>query len=407
MTTQPSEPIATADRSWHVRMSGRDPAEAHRTATPLELLFDLCFVIAVGQAAASLHHELAEGMVGHAVVSFLVVFFTIWWPWVNFTWFASAFDTDDVPYRLLTFVQIAGILIVTGGVPLAFEDLDFRIAVLGYVVMRAALVGQWLRAAREDPVHRRTALRFALTIGLIQVGWVVRLAIPGPMSYVAFVALGILELAVPIWAERAGPPTPWNARHVTERYGLFTIIVIGECLLAATTTIQATFDAGGLTLALAAVAGGGLLLVFALWWSYFKDSAALLPDVRLRTAIAWGYGHYVIFASVAAIGAGLQLATESTLGHGELDSVGVAATLGVPVVTYLIAAGILHGRAEPARAVRLTVGLSIAIAVVTAGATVIGVPAAVLAMGAIVSTMVVVHVIGTSRGDPLRTAAIV
>ena len=138
-------------RPWHIRMSGRDPAEAHRAATPLELLFDLCFVVAVAQAATFLHHDLAEGQFAHGVLSYLVVFFCIWWPWMNFTWFASAYDTDDVQYRLLTFVQIAGVLVVAAGVPRVFEELDFTIMVVGYVIMRIALVAQWLRAAREDP----------------------------------------------------------------------------------------------------------------------------------------------------------------------------------------------------------------------------------------------------------------
>jgi low temperature requirement protein LtrA len=106
-------------------MTERDPTEAHRAATPLELLFDLCFVVAVALGAAALHHELAQGRVTHGVVSYLLVFFAIWWPWVNFTWFASAYDTDDVLYRLVTFVQIAGLLVVAAGVPQAFE-LDFN-----------------------------------------------------------------------------------------------------------------------------------------------------------------------------------------------------------------------------------------------------------------------------------------
>jgi low temperature requirement protein LtrA len=138
-------------------MSGRDPHEAHRASTPLELLFDLCFVVAVAQAAGALHHDLAAGAIGHGILNYMIVFFAIWWPWVNFTWFASAYGTDDVAYRLVTFVQIAGVLVVAAGVPSAFEALDFRIMVTGYVIMRIALVAQWLRAAREDPDHRRTA----------------------------------------------------------------------------------------------------------------------------------------------------------------------------------------------------------------------------------------------------------
>ena len=81
---------------WHVPMAGRDPEEPYRSSTPLELLFDLCFVVAVAQAAGALHHDLVEAR--SATASWLsFVFFAIWWPWMNFTWFASAYDTDDVP----------------------------------------------------------------------------------------------------------------------------------------------------------------------------------------------------------------------------------------------------------------------------------------------------------------------
>ena len=103
-------------RPWHVPMTGRDPADPQRASTPLELLFDLCFVVAVASVAQALHHDLVDGQIWHGLVNYLAIFFAIWWPWMNFTWFASAYDTDDVQYRLITFVQIAGVLVVAAGV---------------------------------------------------------------------------------------------------------------------------------------------------------------------------------------------------------------------------------------------------------------------------------------------------
>src|ERR1700731_3938267 len=91
---------------WLRPMSGRDRAEGHRVATSLELFFDLCFVGAVSQAAEQLDEFLAEGHYLHGVASFGMVFFAIWWAWMNFSWFASAYDTDDVLYRVMVFVQI-------------------------------------------------------------------------------------------------------------------------------------------------------------------------------------------------------------------------------------------------------------------------------------------------------------
>ncbi len=132
-------------------MGPRDTEEEHRASTPLELLFDLCFVVAVSQAAAQLHAALGAGHFHTAVVGYLLVFFAIWWAWVNFTWFASAYDVDDLLYRLLTFVQIVGVLILAAGVDSAFTAGNFAVMTVGYVVMRIAMVAQWLRAASGDP----------------------------------------------------------------------------------------------------------------------------------------------------------------------------------------------------------------------------------------------------------------
>jgi low temperature requirement protein LtrA len=379
-------------------MAGRDPTELNRAATPLELLFDLCFVVAVAQAAGALHDDLAAGEIGHGLLSYLVVFFAIWWPWVNFTWFASAYDTDDVAYRLLTFVQIAGILVVTAGVPSAFDGLDFSIMVVGYVIMRIALVAQWLRAAREDHARRGTAIRFAIGIGLIQVGWVVRLAIGPPWGVLAFALLGLLELAVPIWAERSGRPTPWHPEHIAERYGLFTIIVLGECILAASTAVQAAIDAGGVSAELLVVAIGGLVLVFGLWWSYFKHPGDVGNQGEMQSAFEWGYGHYAVFAALAALGAGLQVATDTTHGATDIAPATAALTVGVPLVVYLVATALLHRRSLPGRlasSVGITTVLVLGVAV---GATWLGVPLAVLAMGLLLAALVAVNVVAMQRG---------
>ena len=100
----------------HRPMEARAVDERSRTATPLELLFDLTFVVAVAQAAARLAEDVAAGHVLHGAGAFLMVFFAIWWAWMNFTWFASAYDADDVPYRIATFVQMAGVLVLAAGV---------------------------------------------------------------------------------------------------------------------------------------------------------------------------------------------------------------------------------------------------------------------------------------------------
>jgi low temperature requirement protein LtrA len=388
---------AVMTRPWHTPMTGRDPAEAHRASTPLELLFDLCFVVAVSQAAGSLHHDLAAGRIGHGVLNYLVVFFAIWWPWMNFTWFASAYDTDDVQYRLLTFVQIAGVLVVAAGVPAAFERQDFTAMVIGYAIMRIALVAQWLRAAREDPVGRPVALRFAAAIALIQVAWVVRLLIGwSEVGYLTFFVLGILELAVPAWAERGGRHTPWHGGHIVERYGLFTIIVLGECVLATMTATQAAFAAGGTLRPLLTVAIGGLLLVFAMWWSYFKHEPDVGHHRSLRSMIGWGYGHYFVFAAAAALGAGLEVASDTTVDAADLGPVVAAATVAVPVAIYLVAVAVLHARGMPQDPGQLAVFLALILGTALA-APGIGVPTAVVVMALLVCGLVALSVVRIGR----------
>ena len=83
-------------------MPGRDITESHRPATPLELFFDLVCVIAIASAAAGLHHAIAENHIGIGILTFTYAFGSIWWAWMNFTWFASAYDNDDIPFLYFT-----------------------------------------------------------------------------------------------------------------------------------------------------------------------------------------------------------------------------------------------------------------------------------------------------------------
>src|SRR5512134_1872559 len=126
-------------------MTARAPHEPHRASTPLELFFDLVFVVAIAQAAAGLHHAIAEAHALEGLLGYAMVFFAIWLAWLNFTWFASAYDTDDVPYRVAVFIQMGGALLMAGGVTAMFETRTPNMAVVGgYVVMRIVIVAQWL-----------------------------------------------------------------------------------------------------------------------------------------------------------------------------------------------------------------------------------------------------------------------
>jgi low temperature requirement protein LtrA len=365
-------------------MRGRDPGQAHRASTSLELLFDLCFVVGVAQAAAQLHHALAEGHVGSGLAGYAMVFFAIWWAWMNFTWFASAYDTDDAPYRVLTLVQMAGVLVLAAGVPAAVNHYDFAVITAGYVVMRVALVTQWLRAAVQDAAGRTAAVRYATGVSLVQVGWVVRLWLPETAGLVGFGVLALAELAVPAWAEHRGRRTPWHAGHIADRYGAFVIIVLGEVVLATLTAVQTALGERTSTAGVLLVAGGGLLLVFALWWIYVTGAEAQLTD--LRTALTWGYGHYLGFSAVAALGAGLDAAIDA-LGHdAPLSESAAAFAVALPVAVFMIVLAALHrvGSAGVTCHVPVIASGVVLVLLVAAGALGLGLGIAVLVMGLIV-----------------------
>ncbi|MEU5863197.1 low temperature requirement protein A [Nonomuraea sp. NPDC047529] len=323
-------------------MRARDAGESHRTATNLELFFDLCFVVAVSFAGSQLHHALSEGHLAQGVLGYLTTFFAIWWAWMNHTWFASAYDNDDWLFRLTTLVQMSGVLVLAAGVPRAFQDHDFRVVYAGYLIMRLAMAAHWLRAACGDPAGRPTAVRYAVGICLAQAGWIPLLVVPGEWYLAAFAFGVVLELSVPVWAER-GSPTAWHPHHIAERYGSFTIIMMGENVLAATVAFQGEARGGGLRPELIVLALGALVIAFAMWWLYFDPPTADILD-STRRAILWGYGHYAVFAAVGAFSAGVEVAIDFESGTAHLSGTGAALAVSVPVAVFLFMVWLLHVR---------------------------------------------------------------
>lgn len=317
------------------RMLPRDPAQPHRAASMLELFFDLVFVVAVSIASAQLHHALSHGDFVHGITSYAMIFFAIWWAWMNFTWFATSFDTDDWLYRVTTIVQMGGVLVLAAGVPDAFEHGDFSLAVVGYVVMRVAMIAQWLRASRSAGELRAATRRYAVGIAAVQVLWVLFLLIPqGPAQLVAFVVFALIEVSVPIFAEHRRQ-TPWHPHHITERYGLFTLIVLGESLLASANAIIDALQETDVLGPLISISVLTLVATASLWWIYFWP-----PHHRaitsFRNSLRYGYTHYFVFAAAAAFSAGIEVEIDVLTGDSELSNVAASFTVTIPIAIFLI-----------------------------------------------------------------------
>ena len=284
------------------RMGGRDPHEAHRVATPLELLFDLTFVVSFGLAASQLAHALAEGHYAAALIGFGFASFSICWAWVNFSWFSSAYDTDDWIFRLVTMVQMIGVLVLAIGLPRMFasiehgEHLDNSVMVLGYVIMRVAMAFQWLRAARQDPARRRACLTYATAISIAQIGWVVLIFFDFTLGVTLILGciLALIELAGPVIAEHRDGGTPWHAHHIAERHSLFAIIALGEGVVGTLATLSAVVEEQGWTMDAALVCLAGIGLTFGMWWVYYILPSAQVLHAHRNRSFVWGYGQMVI-----------------------------------------------------------------------------------------------------------------
>jgi low temperature requirement protein LtrA len=253
--------------------------------------------------------------------------------------------------------------------------------------MRLALVVQWLRASSSDPERRRTARRYALGITVLQTAWVAMLFVPQYWVVPAFLTLAALDLALPAWAERASPTT-WHPHHIAERYGLLTLIVLGESILSATTAIESAFTSGNALSDLAPLIVGGLLIVYSMWWIYFdRPVHDLLTSIR--KAFVWGYGHYFVFGSAAAVGAGLAVAVDAATHQAKIRPVGAGLAVAVPVATYLVCLWILHYRSEYRRS--RSYGPIAAVLVLLAPLTGHAVPLIGLILAALVASKLVVH----------------
>ena len=259
------------------------------------------------RSQATAAHFLADEHIGAGIGGFAFAVFGIAWAWINFSWFASAYDTDDWIFRLLTMVQ---------------------------------MVFQWARAARQDPQHAPACRIYIVTILAAQVGWVALLFAHTGLAATAawFAVLISVELVGPLLAETRGGGTPWHARHIAERYGLLIIITLGESLIGTMATLTALVgpDGPGWSQDVAVLGLAGTALTFGMWWIYFEvPSADVLAAHRAR-AFGWGYGHIPLFGAVAAVGAGLHAAAYYIEETSALGATATLLTVAIPLAVFVL-----------------------------------------------------------------------
>lgn len=369
-----SAPSPSELRRRLVPMRGRDPREGERASTPLELLFDLIFVVAVGMSAAQLADMAAEGHIAEGVVAFLFAMFAICVAWISFSWFASSFDTDDWLYRTLTMLTMVGVVVFALGLPPMFHSVDAghhvdtRLMVIGYIVMRVPLAAQWWRASRQSGRYRLVALRNIRWMLVVQAGWVVFGFVPMTLAVtvVIGVLLGACELLIPVLAQGGANGTPWHPDHIADRYSAFAIITLGEGIVGTIGSSQGLLGgAAGEAWSWNAVAVviTGIGLTFGMWWVYFMMPFGVCLQYRPTYGYFFGYGHILAFVGVAGAGAGLHILGLYLDGGSALTETAAVTLLAFPVALYLATIYTLHdvliGRFDPLHLINLalTAGL--------------------------------------------------
>jgi low temperature requirement protein LtrA len=318
------------------RLRTLDPVEGERHASWLELFFDLVYVLAVSQVA----HVLSDHSDLSGFLKYVALFVPVWWSWVGFTFYADRFESEETAYRVLTF---AGMFAVTGlslTLGNAFSPAGDTAFIICYVLVRLVLITLYARSAYYIPLARAFSMQFIFGLGAASVLLLISLAFAPPFRYAIWAAALVLELATPFLSLRIARLFPIDRSHIPERFGLFTIIVLGEAVIS--TANGASKVVWNVSTIAAAVLG--FAIAACIWWINFdfvEDSA--IKSRSLRERFIYLYGHFFIVASIVAVGIGVEHAIkESAEAHLHfptlaLLSVGVAVYFAVITIIRFIA----------------------------------------------------------------------
>jgi low temperature requirement protein LtrA len=369
-----------------------------RSASRLELFFDLAFVLVVAELAIALR----EDVTWQGELEFAGLFTIVWWSWVGSTLYANRFDHDDVVYRLYKLGSMAAVIGMAASATEATGE-RFGAFVACQLVLRALLLLQYHRAYRHVEAARPIARLYMVGAAAAALLWAVSLVVPRPVGFALWAAAVLVEAVVPLVATRAPADVPLHVEHLPERFALFVILVLGESVAA---IAHGLHDASWGPAALP-VAALSFVLAAALWWSYFDVAGARAK--RLLNEVGGEHGHqahdvYVfgqlpLTLALATIGAGIELAVVQS-GEGEVPT-GTRLLLAGGVAVYLVSVAVTDGGMS--RRNRSGWWWPIAAAAVAAVDVALELPAAAV-VGALAALLVAVVVAGLAEQAAGRLA---
>lgn len=299
------------------RLRSHVRGEETRHATWLELFFDLIYVVAVAQLSSRLTH----GVRFTGLVSFVALFLPVWWSWIGTTFYATRFvAADDLIYRLLTVIEMGAIAALAINVRDGFGATATGFA-LSYAVVRAVLVVQYLRAGWAIPEARPLTNHFARGFGLAAAIWIVSVFVPG-VAHLILCGIGLaVDIGTPLFAGRLQTNISPDDSHLPERFGQFTLIVLGEGVAAVVLGIGQQ----ALTRPAAISAACALMIAFCLAWLYFENlDGSAIYAARAGGQIAnyqvWLYAHFPLVATLTAMAPGVQYVVTNKPGTALPDS---------------------------------------------------------------------------------------
>jgi len=285
--------------------------KGHRQATWLELFFDLAFVISI----AALTTMLAKNHTLGSIVLYIVLFLAIYWVWNQLTWYSALFDNSDVFFRIMYLGSILSVLILAASIgKIALGDTKLFVA--AYVLLQGFLAAGWIRVYLNKREFKSFSLIYLLGQVTGSVVWVVSLGFPIPEQYYVWAVAMVIHIAAPYFAWKTNIHIPIHTSHIVERYGLLTIIVLGETLVAVSVGMGNTPSSAAFLTALL-----GYVIVACIWWTYFNwDFSKSRQLETFSNVFVFGYGHFVVFLAIAAFGAGIEIAIHSAAhgGHSTL-----------------------------------------------------------------------------------------
>ena len=278
-------------------------ADAGRKVTWLELFFDLIFVAAVSQVAAPLREQYS--IVG--LVRFAPLFVLIWWAWTGHTVFSTRFDTDDVIQRGLTLVQMFAVAVMAANAKDALDSRSSAGFAAAYAAVRFVLVAQYFRAGHV-PEARPLTRRYLVGHGTAAILWLASALVPAPERFWIWGVAFAIDLGTPWLAIRHSVNVPPGAAHLPERFGLFTLILLGESVVAVMQGMESQEDWSPAA-ATSAFLGMGISFLIS-WWYFDGASGASEQPVRTkREAVRfhiWSYAHFPLSLGIVIAGVGIQ-----------------------------------------------------------------------------------------------------